>query len=337
MIYGTTCHIYKGVSLNSGFHVIIADCDHESIDIEREVLADVCVELPWLNCRSEDEVIAQCPAADGMIIMYAPITRRVLESLPRCRVIARYGVGVDTIDLKAAAELGIVVCNVPDYGTEEVSDHALAMMLCLTRKVAKASDLVKKGQWDFRLMQPIFRHGTQTLGIVGAGRIGQAMARKANSLGMRILASDPFVAPESLPDYITLVDLDTLLAESDVVSVHCPLGAGTKNLLDAARLGRMKPTAYLINTARGSIVDEVALDRLLAEGKLAGAAMDVLAAEPGRPDNPLFRHENFICTPHMAWHSRESARELKRKAAEEVRRVLRGEAPRYQVNKFPEK
>ena len=318
----------------SGRVVIVADCDHASIDIERGVLKDISADVPWLTCRSEDDVIAQCAGADALLIMYAPFTRRVLEQLPRCKVIVRYGVGVDTIDLKAAAEFGIIVSNVPDYGTQEVSDHALAMMLCMTRKVAKASSLVKSGQWDFRLLRPIRRHQVQTIGIVGIGRIGRAMAEKTRALGMKVIAYDPHVAPAQLPDFITLVSLDDLLGQADVVSVHCPLNESTRMLLDESRLRLMKPSAYLVNTARGSIVDEIALDALLTEQKLAGAAMDVLAVEPGAPDNPLFKHENFFCTPHMAWHSDESAQELKRKAAEEVRRVLRGEAALYQVNTF---
>jgi D-3-phosphoglycerate dehydrogenase len=197
-----------------------------------------------------------------------------------------------------------------------------------------ASSLVKRGIWDFRLLQPIYRHQVQTIGIVGLGRIGRAMADKTRALGMKVIACDPLVARDRVPDFITLVSLEQLLAQADVVSVHCPLSDTTRNMLDEKMLRLMKPSAYLVNTARGSIVNEAALDDLLAEKKLAGAAMDVLAVEPGAADHPLFKHENFICTPHTAWHSEESMQELKRKAAEEVRRVLNGEAPFYQVNKF---
>ena len=321
--------------MNSDHVVLVADCDHPDIEIEKQVLADVCANLPWLNCRTEDEVIEQCTEADGLIIMYAPLTRRVMQHLKRCKIIARYGVGVDTIDLKAAAEFGIVASNVPDYGTQEVSDHALAMMLCLTRKIASTNSLVKRGQWDFRLSQPIFRHQVQTIGIVGIGRIGSAMAHKAHALGMRVLAFDPYLKNrDRVPEYVTLVSLEELLRESDVVSVHCPLTEETRDLIDEAEFRLMKPTAYLVNTARGNIVNEIALEKALAEKRLAGAALDVLSVEPGRADHPLFKYDNFLCTPHMAWHSTESAQELKRKAAEEVRRVLRGEAPLYQVNKF---
>ena len=314
--------------------MIVADCDHQSIDIEKGVLADICPELPWLKCKTEEDLIAQCAQGEGIIIMYAPMTRRVMQTLKHCKIIARYGVGVDSIDLQAAADLGIIVSNVPDYGTHEVSDHALAMMLCLTRKVAMANSLVKAGQWDFRLMHPIHRHQVQTIGIIGLGRIGRAMAHKTHALGMKVVGYDPFLKATNLPDYITLLSLEELLQQSDVVSVHCPLTDVTRNMLDGSKLSLMKSSAYLVNTARGCIVDEVALDKLLTDKKLAGAAMDVLAVEPGPVTHPLFKHENFYCTPHMAWHSEESAQELKRKAAEETRRVLRGEAPMYQVNKF---
>jgi len=314
--------------------VIVADCDHPSIDIEQAVLKDTCPQIRWLACRTEDEIIAQCQDGEGILIQYAPMTRRVLEQLPRCRIIARYGVGVDTVDLLAASDLGVVVSNVPDYGTNEVSDHALAMMLCLTRKIPMANAQIKRGQWDFRLMHPVHRHQVQTIGIIGLGRIGRAMAHKTHALGMKVVGFDPYLNPANLPDYVTMASLEDLLRQSDVVSVHCPLTDVTRNMLDESMLSLMKPSAYLVNTARGCIVDEVALDKLLTDKKLAGAAMDVLAVEPGPATHPLFKHENFYCTPHMAWHSEESAQELKRKAAEETRRVLRGEAPMYQVNKF---
>lgn len=313
--------------------VVVADCDHPSLAIEEGVLADTCRSLPWHACRSEDAVIAECNAAEGLLIQYAPITRRVMQAIPNLRVIVRYGVGVDTVDLAAAAGLGVIVSNVPDYGTDEVSDHALALMMCLSRKVVQSNAQVKSGVWDFRLMHPVHRLRGRTLGIVGLGLIGSTFARKAAALGVRLIGFDPYAVRERLPEGLTLVDLETLLRESDIVSLHCPLNDETRNLLDARRLGLMKPSAFLINVARGGIVDEVALDRALADGRLAGAAMDVLAKEPGTIEHPLFRHDNFLCTPHMAWHSEESAQELKRKAAEEVRRVLRGEPPRYQVNK----
>lgn len=320
--------------MTTQYVVKIADCDHESIDIERAVLKDLCPDLPWLNCRTEEAVIEQCADAEALLIMYAPLTRRVMQHLKKLKIIARYGVGYDTIDLKAAADLGIIASNVPDYGTQEVSDHALGMMLYLSRKIGIANALVKQGTWDFRLVRPVPRHQLQTIGIIGIGRIGGAMAHKAHALGMKVIAYDPYVPRENVPDYVTLVGFDELMRQSDVVSVHCPLTDETRLMVNDRMLGFMKPSAYLINTARGNIVDETALERMLADKKIAGAALDVFGAEPAPASHPLFKYDNFIATPHMAWHSTESAQELKRKAAEEVRRVLSGEAPLYQVNKF---
>ena len=309
----------------------MADCDHESIDIERSVLHDVCADLPWLHCRTEDEVVAQCADAVGLLVQYAPMTRGVLSRLPKLRWIVRYGVGVDSIDLAAAAEKGIIVSNVPDYGTDEVSDHALALLLALTRRIVAANRSVRDGVWDYSALRPVHRLRTLTLGIVGLGRIGTALAAKAQALGLTIIASDPYRATDGIPASVRMVDLSELLTVSDLVSVHCPLTGETAHLLGEAAIRRMKRSACLVNTARGRIVDEEALDRALSEGRLAGAALDVFGREPVSPDHPLLRHENFLCTPHMAWYSEESALELKRKAAEEMRRLVRHETPLYQV------
>jgi D-3-phosphoglycerate dehydrogenase len=197
-----------------------------------------------------------------------------------------------------------------------------------------ANTRVKQGEWDFRQMRPVRRLQVQTAGLVGMGRIGQAMAHKVQALGMRVIAFDPDVAPEHVPPCVEMVGIDELMRASDVVSVHCPLTERTRNLLNADRLGLMKSTAYLVNTARGNLVDEAALDALLTEGRIAGAGFDVFATEPPPADYPLLRHENFICSPHMAWHSDEAERDLKRSAAEEALRVLRGQPPKYQVNRF---
>lgn len=313
--------------------VMIADCDHASVDIERETLKLICREVPWQSCRTEEDVIRVCSSAEGLLVQYSPLTARVLRELKRCRGIVRYGVGVDTIDLEAASDLGIVVSNVPDYGTEEVSDHALALILNLVRKVYRADSLVKSGIWDYTRMKPVPRLGDLTLGVVGFGRIGASLARKAASLGMRIVACDPYMPPAAIPGYVSILKLDELLSRADVVSIHCPLNPETRNLLSAERVASMKPGAYLVNTARGGIVDEDALAEALERGHLSGVALDVLAAEPIRPDHPLLAHPDFLCTPHMAWHSSSAERDLKRKAAEEIARIVTGQAPKYQVNR----
>ena len=316
------------------FKVKIADCDHESIDIERSILRDISPDIPWLRCKTEDDVIAQCSDAQALLIQYVPMTDRVFENLPNLRVLVRYGVGVDTVDLEAAARRKIVVSNVPDYGTEEVSDHALALILSLSRKIQEANAFIHRGTWDFRTITPVRRLQTLTLGVIGLGRIGSALARKAHGIGIKIVAYDPYRDKTTIPEYVRMIPLDGLLNASDVVSIHCPLNDETRNLLDEHRLGLMKTDAFLINTARGSIVNEVALEKALSQGRIAGAALDVFSKEPVLRDHPLLRFPNFICTPHMAWYSEDSKLELKRKAAEEARRVLMGETPKYQVNRF---
>jgi D-3-phosphoglycerate dehydrogenase / 2-oxoglutarate reductase len=300
---------------------MISDCDHESVDIERTILEPVFGPVPLHACRTESDLVRHCTGADGLLVQYAPVTASVLKELNSCRGIVRYGVGVDNIDLAAAAEAGVVVSNVPDYGTDEVSDHALALLLNLSRKVYRADRLVKAGIWDFRQMRPVGRMRGQTLGIVGLGRIGMSLARKAQPLGMEIVAWDPYIPQALVP------------AQSDAISVHCPLNGETRNMLDGRRIAMMKPGSVLVNTSRGGIVDETALAKALYSGALSGAALDVFSEEPVKADHPLLAHPDFICTPHMAWHSAEAERELKRKAAEELLRILSGRNPFYQMNK----
>jgi D-3-phosphoglycerate dehydrogenase / 2-oxoglutarate reductase len=312
---------------------MISDCDHESVDIERAILEPAFGPVPLHACRTETELLRYCAGAEGLLVQYAPITASVLKKLVSCKGIVRYGVGVDNIDLRAAADAGVIVSNVPDYGTDEVSDHALALLLTLLRKVYRADRLVKAGVWDFRQMRPVVRLRNQTLGIVGLGRIGMSLARKVQPLGMKIVAWDPYIQRNLVPDSILIEKLETVLAESDAISVHCPLNSETRNMLDERHLAMMKHGAVLVNTSRGGIVDEMALSRALNSGALSGAALDVFADEPIKASHPLLAHPDFICTPHMAWHSTEAEHDLKRKAAEELFRILKGEAPLYQMNK----
>ena len=311
---------------------MISDCDHESVDIERAILEPAFGPVSLHSCRTESDLVQHCNGADGLLVQYAPITASVLKELS-CRGIVRYGVGVDNIDLAAAAEAGVIVSNVPDYGTDEVSDHALALLLNLLRKVYRADALVKAGVWDFRRMRPIGRLRDQTLGIVGLGRIGMSLARKGQPLGMNMVAWDPYIPRELVPAGIRIEKLEAVLAESDAVSVHCPLNDETRNMLDERHIAMMKPGAVFVNTSRGGIVDETALAKALYGGALSGVALDVLAVEPMHATHPLLAHPDFICTPHMAWHSAEAERDLKRKAAEELLRILTGATPLYQMNK----
>ncbi|MEH7235306.1 C-terminal binding protein [Bacillus sp. JJ1562] len=312
--------------------IMITDCDHDNFDAEKAVFSNQGYSFELLQCKTEDDVINQCQGAVAFINQYAPITEKVFASLPDLKFVVRYGVGVDNIDLKAATTYGVQVCNVPDYGTNEVADHALALMLALTRKIPFMNQLVKSGTWDYSKSVPVFRHGVQTVGIIGLGRIGTAFAQKVHALGCRVIVND-ISKKEIYPDFVEFVSLEELLKQSDVVSIHCGLDT-SRNLISEKELQLMKPTAYLVNVSRGGIIDEDALDLALEEKWIAGAAIDVAKTEPMSAEAKLMRHDNFLITPHMAWYSEEAAVELKRKVAEETVRFLNGEQVHYPVNQL---
>lgn len=316
--------------------VIISDCDHENIHIETKTLNEANIPFELHQCKTEEDLIRECKGADILINQYAPISERVMEALrPELKQVVRYGVGVNNVDVPAATRLGVQICNVPDYGMNEVTDQALALMLALVRKVIIMHDYTKNSKWDYSKAIPIRRLSEQTVGVVGLGRIGRTFAHKVRALGCRVIGYDPFYQPNEADgtEYITAVSMEELMKTSDIISIHCPLD-NNRNLFDAKAFSMMKNSAYIINTSRGGIIDEEALDKALEEGRIAGAAVDVVDKEPLSPGAPLFRHENFICTPHMAWYSEEAALELKRKAAEEAVRFARGEACFYPVNKL---
>ena len=310
--------------------MVICGLDHANMAEEQDVLARAGVRLVVVPARTEAEYLERCGEADALLIQYGAVTRRVLEGLPRVRVLVRYGVGVDGIDLAAATDQGVPVVNVPDYGTDEVANHAVALLLALARKLARLDRQTRSGGWDVFRVGPVTRLAGQTVGIVGCGRIGSAVARKLGGFDVRLLGCDPHIA--TFPPGVQPVAFERLLAESDYVTIHCPLTAETRHLFDAESLGWMRPTAVLINTARGGIVDTAALVAALQQGLLAGAGLDVLEQEPLDPASPLLRMEQVIVTPHAAWYSEEGRSDLKRRAAEEAVRVLRGERPRHCVN-----
>lgn len=315
------------------FIVAVTDYVFPSLDPERAVLGPLGAELRPQQCRSEEEIIALAQDADAVLNCYAKMTARVIENLKRCRIIARYGIGVDNVDLAAATKARILVTNVPDYCIDEVSDHALALLLALARRVAAADAAVKAGAWDVVAHAGIRRLRGRTLGLLGFGKIAKALASKVRPLGMKVMAYDPYLAPEEIGRLgAEAAGLEKLLAEADAVSIHVPLSPETRNLIGERELARMKPAAFLINTSRGGIVNEEALAAALKETRLGGAALDVLSVEPPPADHPLYGAPNVILTPHLAFYSRESVIELQTKAAEEVARALRGEPPRSPVN-----
>jgi D-3-phosphoglycerate dehydrogenase len=316
------------------FIVAITDYVFPSLEPEQRVLAPLGVELRPAQCKSEEEIIELTRGADGVLNCYAKMTTRVIEKLDRCKIIARYGIGVDNVDLAAATHAGILVTNVTDYCIDEVSDHALALLLSLARQIVAADRAVKGSAWDVVAHGGIRRLRGQTLGLLGFGKIAKALASKVQPFGMRVLVYDPYLEPELISRHgAEAASLDRLLAESDAISIHVPLSPETRNLIGQRELARMKSTAFLINTSRGGIVDEQALAIAIKEGRLGGAALDVLNVEPPPPDHPLRQAPNVILTPHLAFYSRESVIELQTKAAEEVARALTGEPPRSPVNR----
>ena len=311
--------------------VVITDCDHDNVDPERAVLDGHDVELRVLACRTPEEVVAQAGDADVLLNQYVPITGEVLDGLPRCRLVVRYGVGVDNVEVEAAAERGVWVANVPDYGRDEVADHTLALALSLLRGVVVLDRSVRDGHWDLEAARPLRRLSALTWGVVGCGAIGSAVADRAAALGMRVLGYDLPQVRSAPPT--ERVELEELLAAADLVSLHAALTPGSHHLIGAKALGRMRPTAFLVNTARGGLVDTAALLDALEAGELAGAALDVLGTEP--PDElgwRLARHPRVVATPHAAWYSEEAFVTLKSEVAREALRVLDGGRPRSPVN-----
>ena len=295
---------------------------------EAKLLGEGGVELRGRRCQTEDETVELARDAHAVLNGMVPLTRRVIERLPRTVVIARYGVGVDNVDLDAATEAGIAVVYVPDYCVEEVSNHALALLLGWARQLTRSDALLREGKWGWEHAAQMQSVHQQRLGIVGAGRIGLALARKALALQMDVVAYDPQVPPAALEAQgVRPAALDALLAESDYVSVHTPLLPSTRHLIGAAQLARMKPTAFLINTARGAVIDEKALVEALRAGRIAGAGLDVFEAEPLPADSPLRGLPNTILTPHVGAQSPLATQRMRRQVGEEVLRALRGELP----------
>jgi len=316
--------------------VVITDVDFPSTEIERRELAAVDAEVIVGQCATEDDVVELCADADGIILQYAPITRRVIAHLDRCRVLSRYGIGVDTIDVQAATERGIWVCNAGDYCRAEVAEHAMALLLALGRRLFALDRSVHAGIWNtVGAMGPAPRLQGQTLGLIGFGTIGREVAARARAFGLRLLTYDPVVTPELAAEHgAELVTLDDLLARSDFVSLHCPLIRQTHHLIDATTLRQMKPTAFLVNTSRGGLVDQPALAEALRAGMIAGAAVDVLEKEPIDRDDPLLDLPNAIITPHAAFYSADSLEELQKRTALNVVAALRGERPPWALNKL---
>lgn len=316
------------------FKVVAVDAGRHAPTVERDILAKVQVELITAECKSEEDLIKATCDADGILVSLSQITRRVISSWKKNKIIARYGIGVDTVDLQAATDHGVFVTNVPDFCYDEVSDTAMSLILSVTRKVVEMHGLVSQGIWDRKLAIPVYKLRGRNLGLIAFGHIAQAVAKKAAPFGLRVSTYDPYIQPSDFVDSpVEFLGLEELLKKSDIISIHTPLTKQTFHLISEPQLRMMKPTAFLVNTARGPVVDKVALTKALQEGWIAGAGLDVLEQEPPDPQDPILKLKNVVLTPHYASYTEEAYLEVREKAADQIVQVLSGKIPNFLVNK----
>ncbi len=310
------------------FKVVVSDQVFPSVDTERSMLGQIDAELEVAEGDME-QVLSVASDADAILNTYLPWDEPALARLDRCRIIARYGIGVDNIDLEAARRHDIVVTNVPDYSVEEVAVHALGLLLAALRRLPAAERMVAEGRWGIDGVRPIRRLSLLTVGLLGYGRIGRKLGAFLDVVGADVIVHDPYLQPD--PDGPSLVGFEELLERADIVSIHAPLTPETRGMIDADAIARMRPGAILVNTSRGPLVDLDAVTAALSEGRLGGAALDVFDVEPLDAAR-IAGVPNLISTPHMAYYSEEALAESQRKAATQVVKVLTGEPPDYQVN-----
>jgi D-3-phosphoglycerate dehydrogenase len=316
------------------YRVLITDHGFPNLRQQEAIIAAAGAELVVAQCKTPEEVIAVARDADALLVTWAPITAAVVAALPRCKVIVRYGVGFDNVDIAAAKAGGIAVCNVPDYGVREVAEHAVSLALALTRQLPQIDRRLRSGTWKTTPDRPMAALHQLVFATAGFGRIARAAHEMMRGFGGQRIAYDPYVTKESMAAAgVAKVELDQLFAQAEILSLHLPMTPETKHFVSAARLAQMKKTAILVNTARGLLVDTVALAAALQAGKIAGAGLDVYETEPVARDHPLFACANALLTSHVAWYSESSIPRLEQLAAEEIVRGLRGEPLKNQVNK----
>lgn len=315
------------------FKVVVTHTGYSTFKYEEEQLKTVDAELVITKCETEEDVIKACIDADGILVRLEPISSYVINSLKKCKVIVRYGVGYDNVDIKAATEKGICVANVPDYCLEEVAEHTLALLLSCTRKTVSHDKKIREGIWDIGASDPIYRMQGKTLGVIGFGHIAKTFLKKVKGFEFKILVFDPYIEANIIENLnAKKVTLSILLTNSDFISIHAPLNKQTFHLIKEKELRQMKKTAILINTSRGAIIDEEALFKALKERWINSAGIDVYEKEPPLKNSPLFTLENIVLTDHASWYSEDSIVELQTKAGQEVARVLTGKLPLSLVN-----
>ena len=317
-------------------NVVIAYPGFGDIEIEREILSAAGLEIEHVGNLDTEEAREAARQCDALMVTIQPVRAELIQSLERCRLICRVGTGLDAIEIAAATKRGIWVTYAPDYSIDEVSTHAIALVLAQARGLPGLLGATRQGIWNSESAGMLYRLSNQILGVVGCGRIGQATAAKGRGLGLEVLVYDPYVDAAAMEELgVQVVDLETVLRKADYISLHSPLTEETRHLINAGTLALMKPTAYLVNAARGGLVDEDALLAAVQSGQIAGAALDVLAVEPVAADHPFLQEERILLTPHAGWYSEESKVDVRVQGAEEVVRVLGGERPRAPVNDVP--
>lgn len=313
--------------------VVAVDDGYESYDQEISLLAEIGASFEVLPCHGDAQrVKAAVSNADVILVRESPITSAVIDSLVHTKAIIRYGIGVDNIDIESAKRRNIFVANVPDYGIEEVSTHAVMLALAAMRRVTPHDRMVRSGNWTAGISSPMYRWHGKTLGLIGYGRIAQMTHQKLSVFGFKqVLVHDPF---SELPDHVTSASIEEICRESDLISLHAPLNQSTHHLIHSGNLALMKPTTVLVNTARGGLIDMDALTSALKEKSILAAGLDVFEKEPPDPKHPLFALDNVVLTNHIGWYSEESMRELQYKTAQEAVRVLSGSQPVNWLNKW---
>ncbi len=311
--------------------VLFTDYDMLDVSLERQIFREAGIELIEAQCRTEDEVVARAGGCSALLIQYAPVAERVFAAHPGIGLCSRIGAGFDTIDTAAAARHGVWVANSPDYGVGEVSTHALAMMLSVIRGIARYDRDIHNGQWHYTTVGRIPRASNLTVGVLGLGRIGKRFAHIARNTFKRVIAHDPHLIDGDFPAYVERVSLEELFSQADAISIHCLLNDETRGLVDGRLLRLMKPGSYLVNTARGAIVDVGDLTEVVQAGRLAGVGLDVLPTEPVPADHPLLADPRVLFSPHAAFYSLESEVELRRKAAMNIVSWMRTGRPDYPV------
>jgi D-3-phosphoglycerate dehydrogenase len=311
--------------------VLFTDHDLLDITLERDLFREAGIELLEAQCRTEDDVIRHARECSALLVQYAPVGEKVFAASPQIGLCSRIGAGYDTIDAVAAHRHGVWVANSPDYGVGEVATHALAMLLAVLRNVARYDRDIRQGNWHYTTTGRIPRASSLTVGILGLGRIGKRFAHLSRNLFKRVIAHDPYLIDGDFPAYVERLSREQLFEQADAISIHCLLNDETRGMVNGALLRRMKPGSYLVNTARGAIVDIAELEEVLAENRLAGVGLDVLPVEPVPPASPLLADARVLLTPHAAFYSAESEVELRRKAARNIVSWMRTGRPDYPV------